>query len=1007
MPILASRAGFMSGKFAAGKAPDAPTGVTSARLNLSLNISGTAPDFNGGLAITDYEYALSTNSGSTYGSWISSGSSSFPFLISNLTNGQAYYVKIRGVNALGGGNEFGPITTGTTPSTVPSAPTNVSGTNYADSQSVVTWTAPADNGAVITGYKVEYAASPYSSWTTFNADTGTTATSITVTSLNNGTYYKFRISAINVAGTGSTGTSVSAFLPAVIPGVPTNPSINSGSNSITISWSAPVSDGGAPPVSYTVETQRESDAWVDRGTQTSPYAITGLLNGSTYRARITANTIVGPSATKAITGDAVPSTIPDAPTNISGTSNASFQSVVTWTAPANNGAVITGYKVEYAPSPLYSAWTVFNADTGNSATSLTVTGLGNGTTYKFRVSAKNLNGFGSTNISTGTVTPATTPDAPVLLSLTRGYRRLTAAFSAPAYNGGNAINDYEYSVNNGSTWASMGQFTTSDFAIINLADYTSYDVRVRAVNGAGGGTQSNLLSAYTAGIPGTVTGIGGTSNANTQSTVSWTAPDANGTAITDYIIEYSTSSTFASGGTVFADGTSSAVSTTVTGLSNGTTYYFRVKAVNAVGQSLSWSSISSGVVPATAPNTPVVGTSSTSDRSVTINWTASTSNGGAAITYTVELWDSVQGWYTSSTTTDLSKQFTARNDRGYIARVYASNSAGSSGYSGNSTQVYPAMVVPTMYWVDSSATKYSDWSMSWSGTSGYTYQPQKYYTSWADFGGSQSGSGAKTSDTFTVGYTATVYGRVKVTDPDGVVSYTNQRYVTAGRAAGNDPDTYSWNAATYTTSSVSGTIIASSQDTVDYANFNGSNPGLYYPISYPHVFDDNTAGVLNSTDRNIVYVTGVRITMTRNNSTTFDLTGTTQTNTTGRKVFFYGPGGIAMRLYGGTTLGQDWGTPDQTSTTKWTGTISQNHTWSVDSTVSGQVLVNGVRCLQAPGNGWYLSGGNTANTVYSTNWGAATTSAATAVQLTVYYMRERQTTLTTSHPYDATNSTYG
>jgi titin len=584
----------MSGKFAAGKAPDAPTGVTSARLNQSLNISGTAPDFNGGLAITDYEYALSTNSGSTYGSWISSGSSSFPFQISNLTNGQAYYVKIRGVNALGGGNEFGPITTGTTPSTVPSAPTNVSGTNYADSRSIVSWTAPADNGAAITGYKVEYAVSPYSSWTTFNADTGNTATSITVTSLNNGTYYKFRISAINAAGTGSTGTSVSAFLPAVIPGVPTSPSISSGSGSITIQWGAPVSDGGAPPVSYTVETQRESDAFVDRGTQTSPYAINGLSNGSTYRARITANTVVGSSATKALTGDAIPGNTPDAPGTPTATPCQNTQSALSWTAAAPNGSAVTDYVVEYSTSATFIGGGTVFADGTSASTSATVTGLNNGTPYYFRVAAVNAIGTGPYSGISTAITPATVPSAP--------------------------------------------------------------------------------------------TSVQATSHTNGESSVSWVAPSGAGTGGNGppftYTVQYSTSSTFASAVTTVSP-TSTSSPKVVNGLTNGTTYYFRVKATNCAGDS-SYSTISAGAVPSTVPNAPATPTVTALDAGDTINWTAP-ATGGRAITayyYKVSTNDGPYGAEVPVAANVFSfatlNQYSADTKK---IQVRAENANGSSGFS--------------------------------------------------------------------------------------------------------------------------------------------------------------------------------------------------------------------------------------------------------------------------------------------------------------------------------------
>jgi hypothetical protein len=185
-------------------------------------------------------------------------------------------------------------------------------------------------------------------------------------------------------------------------------------------------------------------------------------------------------------------------------------------------------------------------------------------------------------------------------------------------------------------------------------------------------------------VPSEPTVLSATSHVNTQSVLTWTAPARNGgSSITDYVVQYSTSATFASAVTTFTDGVNASTGATVTGLTNGTTYYFRVAAVNSVGTG-AYSTISAGAVPSTIPSVPATPTVTALDAGDTINWTAP-ATGGRAITgyvYKVSTNNGAYGAEVSVAANVFSyatlNQYSAST---FKIQVRAVNANGSSGFS--------------------------------------------------------------------------------------------------------------------------------------------------------------------------------------------------------------------------------------------------------------------------------------------------------------------------------------
>lgn len=100
--------------------------------------------------------------------------------------------------------------------------------------------------------------------------------------------------------------------------------------------------------------------------------------------------------------------------------------------------------------------------------------------------------------------------------------------------------------------------------------------------GSGSTSKFGFRMGFAPGAPTSVTASLPATYGNTTASVSWTAPVMLGSpALNDYVIQYSSDSgsTF----TTFSDSVSTSTSVTVTGLTNGTAYVFRVAAVNTIG----------------------------------------------------------------------------------------------------------------------------------------------------------------------------------------------------------------------------------------------------------------------------------------------------------------------------------------------------------------------------------------------------------------------------------------
>jgi fibronectin type 3 domain-containing protein len=296
----------------------------------------------------------------------------------------------------------------------------------------------------------------------------------------------------------------------------------------------------------------------------------------------------------------------------------------------------------------------------------------------------------------------TVPSAPLSVVAAAGNAQVAVSWSAPAPNGGSPMTGYD--VYQGTTTggelatpiATVGATATS-YIDPGLTNGTTYYYTVVAVNAAGASAPSTEVSATPTAptVPSTPTGLAA-SGGNGQIVLSWAAPGDGGSMITGYSVYRGTVQGKES---TTAVATATTTSFTDTGLTNGTTYYYTLAAVNVVGTSPTSAEVSATPsLPATAPSAPQGLTASSGNGVTNLSWSAPASDGGSPITgYDVYRGTASGGESATPIATDISgTSFTdtgLTNGTTYYYTVAAVNTAGVSGQSAeaSATPVEPQL----------------------------------------------------------------------------------------------------------------------------------------------------------------------------------------------------------------------------------------------------------------------------------------------------------------------------
>ncbi|MHA2098166.1 MAG: fibronectin type III domain-containing protein [Candidatus Kariarchaeaceae archaeon] len=581
--------------------PGAPTGLVTFKSDQQIDLSWTPPSSDGGADITNYKIYVNGSIHLTLGNVTS-------YSHTGLTNGWLYIYTVSAVNL----NDEGPqsLSSQSIPSTTPDAPTGLSAIK-GDTTVDLSWFEPGDNGGSdITIYNIYRNGSlittvsyPTTSW----VDTG----------LINGKLYIYTVSANNTNGEGLQSTSASD-IPSTTPGSPTGLSATKGDQTIDLSWNAPSDTGGNDITGYNI--YRNGSLHISN-IQTTSYQDSGLENGKLYIYTVSAINDNG-AGTQSSSASAIPSTTPGSPTTVSVTAGNSSV-LLNWGAPSNNGgATITGYVIYRSTTS--SSYGTSLITVGAGVFSYNDTTATNGVTYYYVITTNNTNGESAFS-SEVNAKPVSIASAPTNVVATYGNNEVNLTWSNPLKDGGLNITQFRIyrSMTPGSydtpiTFLSNSTFTYLDTAVSNGNTY--YYV-ITAVNNEGESPLSLEVSATPKTVPDAPTDFSAT-HGNLIVDLAWTAPSiTGGDPLTGYDIYRD--------GVFLLNVNSAATSYQDTGLTNGVTYSYIIRAVNSEGQSVN--STLATATPATIPDKPESFTGIEGDNYVYLDWIEPTDTGGSSI----------------------------------------------------------------------------------------------------------------------------------------------------------------------------------------------------------------------------------------------------------------------------------------------------------------------------------------------------------------------------------------
>jgi titin len=670
-----SNASVASGSVVAAVTPQAPTIGSVTRGHNSADVAFTS-NGTGGDPITSFTATCTSSDGGTTRS-ASNGAS--PVTVGSLSNGKTYTCAVYATNGVGNGTSSADSTSFVA-ATVPAAPT-VTDIQRGSNAAVVSFSSNGNGSDTITGYTVACTSTDGGSP---QSQSGTTSP-VSVGSLANGKTYTCNVVATNHIGDSLASADSDSIVVAAVPDAPTITDQTLSADASTISFDAPVSDGGDSITGYTVTCTSSGEGVTQSATDVaSPIEVDSLTTGEHYTCTVHATNSIGDGAESTASDDFVAATAPDAPT-LTGVTRGSNSAVVAFTAGSNNGDAITSFTATCTST---NGGTQEIVSGGSSP--ITVGSLTNAKIYNCNVFATNSYGNSFASSDSSNFTAATVPAAPTIGSKTLGSNAVTVAFSANS-TGADPITSYTVtcpSSDGGATEHASGG--ASPIEVDSLTNGNTYTCTVVATNGIGDSAASAATSAFVAsGVPDAPT-INSVDLSDSSVVLSLTAGNSNGgQAVNGY-----TATCRSSNGGATQSGTSATTSVTVSTLTAGKLYTCTAVATNAVGDSLA-SAATSSFTAGAVPDAPTITGYTRGVNSAVVSFTANGDGSDTIQAFKVTCTSSNAG--VSRSKIDLASPITVSsltNGKTYTCKAYAINGIGFS-VASSATSSFVAANVPS------------------------------------------------------------------------------------------------------------------------------------------------------------------------------------------------------------------------------------------------------------------------------------------------------------------------